>query len=199
MSAEELDGFPSYAAARNYEFDRDAPADYIARVAAVFGYDLEWLVFGTGSRFSASKQEEAVQLAQDLGEIIESAVGAALTEAFPPYPRLSPGTRLLLRSQIWHLARLGSAGDPIPHSDAMSDATEQVAKVLRYPVATLAPTYLDSGWHAEQYALAICQVLEILRPPHVRPYSFGAALMAIAGIPKPTDSPQDEEAADGED
>src|SRR5687768_13368277 len=37
----------SYPSVKYYHFDRDAPAAYLARVAAVFGVRLEWLISGT--------------------------------------------------------------------------------------------------------------------------------------------------------
>ena len=41
----------SYAAARNYHYDRDAPASYLVRVADVFGVRLRWLLTGEGGIF----------------------------------------------------------------------------------------------------------------------------------------------------
>ena len=50
------DGRVSYEAVRNYHYDRDAPASYLARVAKVFeGVRLEYLVSGDGPM---TKEEE---------------------------------------------------------------------------------------------------------------------------------------------
>lgn len=48
----------SYEAVRNYHYDRDAPASYLARVSSVFGVNLRWLVTGEGEMFEQRPQEE---------------------------------------------------------------------------------------------------------------------------------------------
>lgn len=39
----------SYAAARNYDFDRVAPPEYLAAVNKLYGVSLKWLITGEGS------------------------------------------------------------------------------------------------------------------------------------------------------
>jgi hypothetical protein len=44
------DGAVSYEAVRNYHYDREPPAAYLARVAEVFGFSLRWLITGNGPK-----------------------------------------------------------------------------------------------------------------------------------------------------
>lgn len=47
----------SYEAVRNYHYNRDAPASYLARVSEVFGVSLKWLVTGEGEVFPRPQEE----------------------------------------------------------------------------------------------------------------------------------------------
>lgn len=59
----------SYEAARTYHYNRDAPAAYLARVAATFGVRLQWLATGEGAPTEAEvrRKEERDQESRDLG------------------------------------------------------------------------------------------------------------------------------------
>lgn len=57
---QKTDGSVSYEAVRNYHYDREPPAQYLARVAAVFGVPLTWLVTGEGQPTTAHDEAAAV-------------------------------------------------------------------------------------------------------------------------------------------
>ncbi len=50
------DEAPSYASVRSYHRDREPPAHYFARVAAVTGASLRWLMTGKGPMYAARDQ-----------------------------------------------------------------------------------------------------------------------------------------------
>ncbi len=52
----EYDEAPSYASVRSYHRDREPPAHYFARVAAVTGASLRWLMTGEGPMYAAQDQ-----------------------------------------------------------------------------------------------------------------------------------------------
>ncbi len=62
----------SYEAVRNYHFNRQPPVAYLARVADVFGYRLEWLIKGEEPRTVEEQKREleakVIDLARDLSE-----------------------------------------------------------------------------------------------------------------------------------
>lgn len=62
----------SYEAVRGYHFNREPPADYLARVADVFGYRLEWLVTGKGAARSTHERE-----AETTHAVLSALFGAA--------------------------------------------------------------------------------------------------------------------------
>lgn len=75
----------SYEAVRNYHLNREAPAQYLAQVARVFGARLEWLVTGEGERFRAESEiRGALAAASPVSSSrFQSGLHAALREEFP--------------------------------------------------------------------------------------------------------------------
>lgn len=80
----------SYAAVRNYHFDREPPASYLARVAQVFGIKLEWLITGEGE--PTAEREAAANLASTAARsLLENReVRREITEAFPAFALIPP-------------------------------------------------------------------------------------------------------------
>jgi hypothetical protein len=83
----DADGAVSYEAARNYHYDREPSVAYIARVAVVFGFRLEWLISEKGA---PTEQEEQLRLADARAREVSDPMGGAtlagLLEVLPAFP-----------------------------------------------------------------------------------------------------------------
>lgn len=80
----------SYEAVRTYHYDKPAPASYLARVAALFGYRLDWLVTGEGARTQAE-----ASVTQRAVELLDPKLDAVLS-----FNRYTPATRAVF-DETW--------------------------------------------------------------------------------------------------
>ena len=89
------DEAPSYASVRSYHRNREPPAHYFARVAAVTGASLRWLMTGDGPMYAAQGQGPLstsgwVSTALSGGVSEESEPCAAFYRGVPFLPEMSP-------------------------------------------------------------------------------------------------------------
>jgi transcriptional regulator with XRE-family HTH domain len=76
----------SESAVRNYDYDREPPASFLARVADVFGVRLEWLIAGRGEMRPAAPVPAGTSVGdQEFARAITDALLAALPEFFPAW------------------------------------------------------------------------------------------------------------------
>jgi hypothetical protein len=91
----------SYPTARRYHRDRDAPPHYLARVADVFGYELEWLATGKGPRTHEQREAERTEEAGELKDLLK----ATFSVKGPQAPAVSAFMRALNRYLLPHEPR----------------------------------------------------------------------------------------------
>ena len=161
----------SYAAARNYHYDRSPPAAYLVRVAEVYDIRLSWLLTGDGE---PTEMDELIRREREVaeGELtpIEKATERIVTDRlrseFVLYDELAAYAKTMVwqaitvvGSDIYNRTeRDGSHPEYVETGAATSAAAGIVGKSLAGPLLLLPGRWIDPD-ALDHYAVAMCQAL----------------------------------------
>lgn len=158
----------SYAAARNYHYDREAPASYLVRVADVFDVRLRWLLTGEGRPTEIEEQLRPAE-ADPVRADTRDRVDARFAERFPALDYLDNETRaMVLRvmvrafQDVTFQPRHPMMVNPSPPAVSETVA-DWLARALGGPVAELRPEGIKKD-DLEDYTVLMCQALLRLIP-----------------------------------
>ena len=161
----------SYAAARNYHYDRSPPASYLVRVAEVYDIRLSWLLTGDGEptemdEIIKSGRKSAEDEIMPIDEERERVVTERLREAFVLYDDLAPHAMTMVwqaiavvGAEIYNsMERDGPHPEDVWTLAASLTAAQIVGTSLAGPMLLL-PDRLISADSFNHYAVCMCQAL----------------------------------------
>ena len=154
----------SYAAARNYHYDRDAPASYLVRVAEVFNVRLPWLLTGEGepTEFETAVSKRQKKSPEDAA--IEQTL-VMIAHLFPDFSRIQPWAHRVFWQTIIRLVRYRTAhnADGLSNVRIAQHSAVLVATQIANPIREIEPGNLTDD-QLSDYVASICQVLMRLIP-----------------------------------
>lgn len=128
----------SYSATRNYHFDREPPASYLARVCVVFSINPTWLLLGLGDELIY--RQRAVNDLRHLAEAVNEALASVLGEL--------PGLMRVMGTRGWrrlsaHAATLAynAAVVALPPGESSDEAIGAVASDIVDGIAAFVGAY----------------------------------------------------------
>lgn len=149
----------SYAATRNYFYDRDAPAAYLARVAEVCNVRLEWLAAEKGKP-THEEQELADRVSRD-SHVASDPVDEALRKALPFYKDLDS----LTRKSVWQMFFALPSHNNGPERWSVEEGADRTGRLVTGPLETIG-VELNSlaDWQVRGYLALFAQAVELLTP-----------------------------------